>query len=272
MAYKVGTTTVIDDSGQIDYARITNGPAASGATRTVFDVSGTWTKPAGLDDNAFVTVELWGGGGGGRSRYAGAGGGAYYRTTLRAGDLPSSVAVTVGAGGVAATGGTSAFGTYAYAYGGGSGYGTGGGGGGAGGPGQNSPSSSYYGYPGGVGGNDFDTVGGGTLSSYNLDGVFWYGANAPSSRYGGGCGVTQDTAHVNIRPSAYYGGGGGGGRLYNAGGNSVFGGGGGAGYGSAAGTSTYGGNGGAVGVVGSVPGGGGAYNTAGGAGRVIVYC
>lgn len=258
MAYKVGTTTVIDDSGQIDYARVINAPAASAMTRTVYDVSGTWTKPAGLDANAFVTVELWGGGGGGASggRNGGGGGGGYNRRVFRAGDLPSSLAVTVGAGGgLNVAGGASSFGTYAYAYGGGFGYYSGGGGGSFGAAGQNGQYSSMT-----------AVLGGGTLTA-----SAGYDGQETSNGWHGGFGY-GDTNSLSYAGSSIYGGGGGG--YYNkAGGNSVYGAGGGAGRSNyTPGTSVYAGNGGAYAQAGTAPGGGGGAAGVGAAGRVIVYC
>lgn len=95
-----------------------------------FTASGTWTKPVGLSDDAIVWVEMWGGGGSGRRNTSandagGGGGGSYIRAAFRAGDLPSSVAVGVGAGGAAMSadsggqsGGASSFGALLSAPGG----------------------------------------------------------------------------------------------------------------------------------------------------------
>ncbi|MBT1154418.1 hypothetical protein J1C56_02310 [Aminobacter anthyllidis] len=225
-----------------------------------FLVSGTWTKPTGISAEAIVEVELWGGGGGG-GQYngaqwgsAGGGGGGYNTYAFRAGDLPATVAVTIGAGGaVNSQGGASSFGTYLYAYGGGAGVQTtgstmaaGGGGGGTTSAGANGAGSS----PGAGGG-------GGHLG-------------------GGAAGGAPQTAGGTAN---HYGGGGGGGGSTNGsafkGGDAFYGGGGGAG-GFAAnnqGISQRGGNGGG----GSnnpppqVPGGGGGANQGpGAAGKCIV--
>lgn len=58
--------------------RVLSGGAGSGGSARYywqFTASGTWTKPAGLPDNANVTVEMWGGGGGGGGGGSGGGGG-----------------------------------------------------------------------------------------------------------------------------------------------------------------------------------------------------
>lgn len=71
-----------------------------------FDVSGTWEKPSWVGPDTRIYVRLWGGGGGGGSTTAyggnahGGGGGSFIDGVFRAGDLPETVAVVVGAGGV----------------------------------------------------------------------------------------------------------------------------------------------------------------------------
>lgn len=113
-------------------------------TQQVFTADGTYTKPAGLKA---VRVRVQGGGGGGgaaggtvaaqASCGGGGGGGGYAEEIIPAASLPNSpttVAVTVGAGGTAGaagsgtaggTGGTSSFGAFLSATGGGGGnYGT----------------------------------------------------------------------------------------------------------------------------------------------------
>lgn len=74
-----------------------------------FTASGTWTKPAGLPDDALVFVEAWGGGQSGSrdsstaaSRDGGAGG-SYVSNWFRAADLPATVPVSIGAGGASRT-------------------------------------------------------------------------------------------------------------------------------------------------------------------------
>lgn len=115
--------------------RILSGAGSGGSSGTtfyhqIFTASGTWTKPAGLDPDAVVSVEMWGGGGSGRrsgsGTFGGGGGGSYLRASFRAGDLPASVAVVVGSGGAAVVGsngngnagGASSFGALMTAFGG----------------------------------------------------------------------------------------------------------------------------------------------------------
>lgn len=102
---------------------IGSGGGSAGAYYLAITASQTWNKPAGLDDDQMITVEAWGGGQGGARHSAttrqGGRGGAYTRQSFRAADVPSSVAVTIGAGGAGATvndtdggtGGTTSFGT-----------------------------------------------------------------------------------------------------------------------------------------------------------------
>ena len=232
-----------------DFVILTEVGAAAGggvaASYEAFTSSGTWTKPAGIADDQVVIVELWGaGGGGGRSGSSvdtatgGGGGGGYLRREFRAADLPSSVSVTIGAGGagktatvgVGSAGGNSTFGALMTAYGGGggaggasSGNGRGGGGGGELAAGGNAVGGGAVGAGGAIGGAD-----GGS------------GAAAGDARsiWGGGGG--------NRGKAAFGGGGGGYGAAGGDGGASVFGGDGGSG-----------GNGAPAPTAGSAPGGGG---------------
>jgi hypothetical protein len=129
-----------------------------------FTASGTWTKPSGLSANAVVYFELVGGGGSGGARTRGAGntgyvsgggGGGFISKFVQASTLGATVAVTVGAGGVAVTagsnvsadgntGGTSSFGSYSVA---------GGAGGGANGNASPSLATATHGFDGYNGGD-----------------------------------------------------------------------------------------------------------------------
>lgn len=88
----------------------------------VFTADGTWNKPAGTPDDALIVVELWGGGGAGpvgsHAGASGSGGGEYKPLYLRAGDVSSSVSVTVAAASATGAGNNSSFGTFVTAYGG----------------------------------------------------------------------------------------------------------------------------------------------------------
>ncbi|GIW15694.1 MAG: hypothetical protein KatS3mg063_1547 [Tepidiforma sp.] len=84
-------------------------PTAPSIAIERFDASGTWYKPAWAK---YVEVICIGAGGGGGGAYGGSygggggGGGARVGALFRAADLPSSVTVTVGAGGAAGSNGT----------------------------------------------------------------------------------------------------------------------------------------------------------------------
>lgn len=268
-----------------------------GATRTSlpnnvqeFRANGTWTNPGGY---RFALVECVGGGGGGGGAVfscptpgysGGGGGGKRTRVLFNAGQLPTTVSITVGAGGTAGagvgptnggTGGTSSFGTYLYGYGGG---------GGASGSGGNGTAG------GGGGGTSAGTtsLGGSAMASTSAN------TNYPDDR--GGSGYQQ---------GSYLGGGAGGSASGDDGGYSFFSAGGGAAYpassgalGGGAGSTTTGpippttdalgcgtGGGGLVlnaAYAGGFPGGGGcgtydtgagaSNGTAGGAGVVRVWC
>lgn len=252
-----------------------------------FTASGTWTKPSFCGGDELVFVQVWGaggGGGGGTSAInaggGGGGGGAYTQAVFKAGDLASTVSVTVatapsGGAGSAGTasagtaGGTSSFGSLLQAFGGGAGGGAGAGGDGGGGGGgglwsvgadgsTNSPTGGAGGAPGGG------------------------AAGTDAAGFGGGGGTASTTSGRGVN-------GGGGGARGNTTGNpgsgapSVYGGGGGAAGGTSGqgtpGTSVHGGTGGTTGNAGTAPGGGGGggvangVNTggAGGRGEVRVF-
>lgn len=219
----------------------------------------------------YVDVYLGGAGGSGghgdsNDYGGGGGGGAHSRGRFMLADLTSSVSVTIGAGGAAATsigsgnpGGDTSFGAYLVAYGGGSGYalntagmGSGGGGGGSKGAGGNAT---------GVGAGGRGAAGAGYSPYIDTGGL-------------GGTGDTTPTAGG----SSYYGGGGGGGadngsNTLGVGGNSYWGGAGGGGAGGATqgadgGVSAFGGDGGAGGfdTTAGTAGEDGAYGGGGGGG------
>jgi len=201
-----------------------------------FLTSGVWTKPVGINPDAWVDVEIWGGGGGG-----GGGGGAYTSRKFRAADLTSSVVVTIGNGGsTTGNGGNTAFGSYLLAYGGFTGA---------------SGASSNAGGGGGLAANGGPKSGGSAVV-YNNTSPGLYGGE----KYGGN--PINVAPNVGISTGAIFGGGG-------QGRDSIYGGGGGW-NGTSAGISIYGGNGGGNGVAGAVPGGGGGTSAVGGAGKCIV--
>jgi hypothetical protein len=202
-----------------------------------FTASGTWTKPGGLDDDAMVFVELWAAGGGGASTNAGGGGGGggWIGAWFRAGALPASVSVTIGAGGgVGGNGGNTTFGSLLTAFGGLGATATNGARGG----------SAAAGGRFGAGAEQTDTA--------------LNGNDATTENGGGGGGPGPGAGPGRDGGNALRGGGGGGGR----------GAGGGLGNG---GTSVFGGNGGAGNSAGSAPGGGGGRNAAGARGEARVW-
>lgn len=169
----------------------TGGPAK----RVAFTASGTFVK---ADQGAYpadhmVLVEVWGGGGGGSS-FAGGGGGGYNVHHLRYADIPTTVAIAIGAGGsIANNGGNTTFGTLMTGLGGlaggadggaGGGFGGGKGGTGAGSQGQNGDRANSIWGGGGGGGNG--TIGGN-------------GGEAAFGGGGGGGGATGGLGGVSLR-------------------------------------------------------------------------
>lgn len=228
-------------------ALLAGGGSGGGPYHFRYTSSATWNKPAALPDDAIVIVRLRGAGGGGSSAPpgGGGGGGAFVEHMFRAADLPSSVAVSIGAGGaIDGSGGNTTFGALLTGYGGGRGHNSAGGGGGG-------------------------TSGAGGAAASGTEGAAGY--------QGGGVGGTFGTPGASAS-TENGGGGGGGGNGTGAGGNggrAVRGGGGGGGDGSTTdgtgGTSLFGGDGGNVTVAGSAPGGGGGRNAAGARGEAEIF-
>lgn len=225
-----------------------------------FTASGTWNKPTGP---SFVLVEVWGAGAGGgsgrkgaasstRTGGSGGGAGAYVAAIFAISELPSSVTVTIGAGGQggasqtsAATngnagnnGGDTTFGSFIIAKGGAAG----GGGtgaqvtGGAGGAAMDAPSLSEAGGTGGTSANAGS-------------------ATAPTNRRragaGGGAGAGASNTNTNIAAAA-------GGAIANYGATAV-----GTGSGAGAGTSGATGTAGSAGSSLGMGGGGGGAGVSG---------
>lgn len=140
---------MLRDGGTVEYdykpaPSVTHTEAAVPADAVrVYSSSDTWTKPAGLREIIVVAVGAGGGGGSGRRGAAGqsrsggggGGGGAIVWRRIGANELPGTVAVTIGAGGLGgpsvttantngspgSIGGDSSFGDMAIAKGGGAG-------------------------------------------------------------------------------------------------------------------------------------------------------
>jgi hypothetical protein len=186
----------------------------------LFTSSGTFNLPAGLDDDRMVHVELWAAGGGGARGSAsqgGGGGGGYLRASFRAVDVPSTVAVTVGAGGIGRTattgvgtaGGASSFGALLSAAGGQGGDGSdGGSGGGTSGGVSGTPFAGYgdSGASGGYGGSGGSTSHGGGGGGGGASGS---GTNGGTSLWGGNGGGGGDGTPAAVAGTAPGGGGGG---------------------------------------------------------------
>lgn len=259
-------------------------PVAQAPTVEVFTADGTFDVAAAIAaGRTYAYVKAWAGGASGGKRQAGSsggggGGGGYKEGWFKLSALASTVAVTVGLGGVAQTtastvgndGGDTSFGSHLTAYGGSGGWGNDNAAPGGGGGGQWSKGGAATNTKGGEGGQP-------SLPMFTAD------AAVPTTQFGAG-GVAIDGgpnqmgggggagAGAKLGGSSVDGGGGGGAGTNAAtglgvGGNSVRGGGGGGGAadttGAAGGTSEQGGAGGkgadgaGAGTAGTAPGGGG---------------
>lgn len=241
---------------------------ATASQRFYYDASNTWNKPT---TGVVALVTIWGGGGGGGQATlagCGGGGGACVQKLFYLSDLPSTVVITIGAGGVGRStqgsgnaGATTTFGALLSAFGGGGGGNTttgtpvsGGGGGGSKAVGTNGNSGGA----GGAGHGLSMTGDSANAGAISVGGIFGGGAGG-SSPSGGG------TAFVG--GSSQWGGAGGGSRTSGT-------------TASNGGTSLQGGDGGAGGATnasnGSLPGGGGGGCTSGtsgsgAAGLCVIY-
>jgi hypothetical protein len=191
------------------------------AQSDTFNVSGTYTVPAGVTT---ITVQAWGGGGGGaggEDGYFGSGdggGGGAYASSVLSVTPGAQYTITVGAGGAGGTpnsgaapsGGTSSFGTLVVAGGGQGalgGYGSGGAGGTA-----TAGQTQYAGGAGGQGSEDIGGSGGGGAGSGENGGNPVYGSFTVGGGgvFGGGEGGLGNYSNINGSPGSSYGGGGGG--------------------------------------------------------------
>jgi hypothetical protein len=204
------------------------GPGGTAAVFTEFTSSGTYTKDPSA---SFIMVEAWGaGGGGGSGKYnatraggRGGGGGAYTMRVFKASDVPSSVAVAIGAGGAGGAakttagdgnygnnGGNTTFGSLLTAYGGT------GAEGGTSGTGQYGPGGGALSTSGAPNFSYSSTVNlyyGGFGSAWN--GVPSSNAGSRSSGWGGGSGggsyASDTTGQLTDGGHSFQGGAGGGG-------------------------------------------------------------
>ena len=215
----------------------------------VFTASGTWTKPDDLPDATPVLLQGWGAGGGGssNSQGGGGGGGAFNERWVTAGDLGSTVTVTIGAGGgTNAAGGNSTFGALLTAYRGGG-----------------ASSGGFDNAAGGGGGGSNQEGSNGNTSGVGGAGGFQGGGKGGDDTNAGDPLPSEDSSNL-------WGGGGGGRRVEN-GKRAVFGGGGGGGQSASGGSSLYGGNGGNNNSAGVAPGGGGGRGASGARGEIRVF-
>jgi hypothetical protein len=223
LANRATIATAIAAGGAAGYAAIT--------ASTTFLKSSLGSFP----DDHMVRIEAWGGGGGGSANSLGGGGGGagYSRLDIRWANIPSSLSITIGAGGaVGANGGITTVGSLLTAYNGG----------------------------GAASGTGISGAGGGAISGADLAVV--------GSLGGGASGITTSTpSSIGRDATGFYGGAGGG---YGGGGSAYNGGGGGCNVGTP-GTPINGGAGGATGVAGSAPGGGGGRNAVGSRGEVRIW-
>ncbi len=179
------------------------GPGGTAAVFTEFTSSGTYTKDPGA---SFIMVEAWGaGGGGGSGRYnatrsggRGGGGGAYTMRVFKASDVPSSVAVAIGAGGAGGTAKTTAADGNTGSYGGNTTFG--------------SLLTAYGGVPGGGGTNSNSNggPGGGVLAKDGAPNLTYAGV---TNVYYGGFGSAWNSyviSDAGSRSSGWGGGSGGG--------------------------------------------------------------
>ena len=235
-ALGIGATPSYGTSGQVltsggSGAAPTWATAGGGSTLDTFTATGTWTKPSGAK---MVMVEMLGaGGGGGKGSYGqstggkGGGGGVYVVAYYPAADLPSTMTVTIGAGGTGATTDNSAGAAGGSTTWSGTGITTLTAFGGSGGGGATSSSGAGAGnFAAGSGSSG--GIGNGTLAASNGVGLGSYGGplgtttNPGGAAYFGGAGGgsnTSSSSYATDGGSSYMGGAGGG-----AGGNDYSGG------------------------------------------------
>lgn len=200
---------VPSQTGNADKYLTTNGTVVSwapayGSAVYEYTSNNTWTKPT---EGTFALVTIWGGGGsGGRNTEAGGGGGgACVQRFYRLSELPSTVSITIAAGGAGRssngngfTGGTTTFGSLLSAYGGGGG----------------TASAAAGGY-GGAGGGSLSAGGTGSTAAAGAghSPMLTGGSGTPAegdADFGGAAG--GDATSDKAGHTSYWGGGGGAGR------------------------------------------------------------